>query len=181
MKRSTKQILKYIGVAILAIVVFMGSFSIYNKITDKDLNPDNLLKFEENYNNKLTESWEDGSLKAKWNDDGSFALYGKYDDPDLASTDFFTYDFATVSLAAGTYTFSHGNDNCTDETYYLSIKSADGTVSGVVCDKSFTFELEEASNITVSFNVKNEHRIVYAKFQPVLVPGAATGDFYVEK
>lgn len=180
MKKNTKQILKYVGVAFLAIVVCMGSLSIYNKINDKDLNPDNLLKYEEHYNDKLTDEWENGTLKAKWNDNGSFALYGKYEDPDIADSDFFSYDFATVSLAAGTYTFSHGNDNCSDETYYLSVKSADGTVSGVVCDKAFTFELTEASNITISFNVKNEHRIIYAKFEPVLVAGEKAGDFFVE-
>ena len=184
MSRKFKNFFKAAGIVLLSVALSMGCMSLYNKFNDRDLNPDNLLKYEyygEGNGKGLTTEWEKGSLKAKWNDNGSFVLTGKYEDKDKADSDFFECHFATVTLTAGEYTFSHGNKNASKDSYYLHVTST-GTkpVEQDAFDDKVTFTLEETSIVNISFKVKNNYRIIYAKFEPVLVAGKTAGEFYAK-
>lgn len=179
-----KRFLRAAGIVALSVALSMGGMTIVNKINDRQLNPDNLLKYEyygEGNGKGLTTEWEKGSLKATWNDNGSFVLTGQYKDPDKADTDFHEYNFANVTLAAGEYTFSHGNKNAAEDSYHLHITST-GTkpIDQVACDEAVTFKLDETAIVSFSFRVKNNKHILWAKFEPVLVKGKTAGEFYAK-
>ena len=179
-----KRFLRAAGIVALSVALSMCGMSLVNKYNDRQLNPDNLLKYEyygEGNGKGLTTEWEKGSLKATWNENGSFALTGKYKDPDKADTDFHEYNFANVTLAAGEYTFSHGNKNAAEDSYYLHITSTGAKpIDLAACDKEVTFNLEETAIVSFSFKVKNNKHIIYAKFEPVLVKGKTAGAFYAD-
>ena len=183
-KFNFKKFLRAAGIVALSVALSMAGMSILNKYHDRDLNPNNLLKYEyygEGNGKGLTTEWEKGSLKATWNDDGSFVLTGKYSDDTIADTEFHEYHFASVTLAAGEYTFSHDNKNAAEDSYYIHITST-GTkpIDRAACDEPVTFTLDETAIVSFSFKVKNNHRIIYAKFEPVLVQGKTAGAFYAD-
>ena len=151
-----KRFLRAAGIVALSVALSMCGMSLVNKYNDRQLNPDNLLKYEyygEGNGKGLTTEWEKGSLKATWNDNGSFVLTGQYKDPDKADTDFHEYNFANVTLAAGEYTFSHGNKNAAEDSYHLHITSTGSNFAQSICLLFFTLKLKLTIAVSSSLKV----------------------------
>lgn len=143
---------------------------------NKERNPDNLLTTE-CYMKNLTDEFDKG-LNVKWNDDGSFVMSGKYEDDQIAKDARFVYEFASITLEAGDYTISTGNDNCKKDEFGLVVYY-DGKTE-YIGSEEFTLILDEESTVTVGLFVKNDLRLwsLSSKITPTLVAGTEAGEFY---
>lgn len=129
------------------------------------------------YVSNLTSDFEKG-LKIDWKDDGSFVLSGKYEDADLAGNARFTYDFANVTLNAGTYTISSGNTHCDEQEFGLVVTYGNSTE--YIGSKAKTITLTDTTTVTVGVFVKNNLRLwsLTSKITPVVAAGTETIEFY---
>lgn len=176
-RRKKSKAKKWITIvcAFLAGLCVMGAVS--SITAEKDLNPDNLIKVE-NYFENLPEK-TDGGLEIDWKEDGRFVLSGKHSDDDIANNALYTLAFTNVTLNEGVYTFTPGNYKCDDETYgmYYIIN---GETPVYVFDDETTIHIDGTSTVEFGFCVKNNYYILYAEFAPVLVSGDKVGSFFVE-
>ena len=170
---SGKSIVRIVIAAVLALVAVVGLVAVF---APKETNPDNLLQYK-NYSNMLTESTE--GLKVKWDDDGSFTLSGKHKSQDTLNNSKYMSPFASVLLEPGKYYFSSGNERADHDTYGLYFVK-DGQYHEVCADVA-EIDVETATIIQVGFFVKNNKNIIYADFEPVLVPDGSSTSFYAEK
>lgn len=178
-KKSRAKKILMIVCAFLAGLFVMGSVSALT--AEKTLNPDNLLVKKDTYITNLLKETDKG-LRIDWKDDGAFVLSGKHADDNEANNAMYMYEFATLELEPGKYTISSGNDKANAETYGMFVKY-DGQIKHNVYGDAVTFDIdgEETKTVIIGFSVKNQYRILYAKFEPVLVKGDKAGSFYVEK
>ena len=173
-KFKMKSVFKVACIVLLCVTMSVLAVNISGAF-NKEINTDNLIKYE-NYTNK-NEEFENG-LRAKWNDDGTFVLWGKPSDDSMPKDSFHEHVFLSMELDAGIYTFTTGNDNCDEDSYHLFVK-VDGKYYRAWSDRVHV-EVEQTSTVLVGFAVKNDYRILYAKFAPVLVAGTETGSFWAE-
>ena len=174
---TKNKIVKWICV-ILAIVACGACFSAVTDNFKKEVNENNLIKYNEYTTAAKTEEFANG-LKAKWNEDGTIVLYGKAYDENVSGNYLHEHVFMTLTLQPGTYTFTSGNDNCSEDTYHTFVKVGTQYYRGFKDTKSIV--ITEECTVAVGFAVKNDYRIAYAKLAPVLVAGAEAQDFFVTK
>lgn len=174
---AKNKIVKWICI-ILAIVACGACFTAVTDNFKKEVNENNLIKYKEYTASAKTEEFENG-LNAKWNDDGTIVLYGKAYDENLSDTSYHEHVFMTFTLQPGTYTFTSGNENCSEDTYHTFVKV--GTQYTRVFKEAKSIVIEEECTVAVGFAVKNDYRILYAKLAPVLVAGVEAQDFFVTK
>ena len=173
-KKSRAKKILMIVCAFLAGLFVMGSVSALT--AEKTLNPDNLIKVENYFDNLMSDS--EKGLKVKWKDDGRFVLSGKHSDADIADNSLYTVAFTSVTLNPGVYTLSTGNDKCDDDTYGLYyIKNGE---SPVYVQEKTSISIDSITPVEIGFYVKNNYNIIYAEFAPVLVSGDKVGTFFVE-
>ena len=170
---SGKSIVTMVICCVLALLAVVGAVAVFKP---KPLNPDNLLKYE-NYSNMLTESTE--GLKVKWDDDGSFTLSGKHKSDNTLNNSKYTNPFASVTLMPGKYLISSGNDKCDSESYGLYYRYNGNYVE--VYGDVVELPIGELTVVEIGFFVKNNKNIIYADFEPVLVPDGASTSFHAEK
>ena len=171
-----KKIWKIIAIAIAVVTLGVVGISAFGggMSLGRDVNPDNLIVEKNYFNNLLDES--DGGLKVNWKDDGTFVLYGKHEDKSLADAALFKSDFTSVTLEAGTYTISTGNDHADQEKFGLYVQY--GSNIEYVTDEHVTFTLTEDTVVIVGFFVKNNYTCLFHKIAPVLVEGSEAAEFY---
>ena len=146
---------------------------------ERDLNPDNLLK-REDYIEALPEEIE-GGLKFKWNENGSVKISGIFEEKN-PSESFYTFVFTDVTLPAGTYVLSTGNDKANTNTFGLRMEypiGAEKKCVDVGAD-NYKFTLEGETNVVLSvFVAKNERFYgINSYINPVLVAEGDTVSFY---
>ena len=170
---SAKSIALTIAAVFLALLAVVGLVAVF---APKETNPDNLLQYK-NYSNMLEESTE--GLKVKWDDDGSFTLSGKHKSDNTLNNSKYLNPFTSVTLEFGDYWIGTGNDNCDSESYGLYYR-LDGNYAEVYGD-FVKISIEKTTVLEVGFFVKNNKNIIYADFEPVLVPDGSSTSFYVDK
>ena len=177
-KRRGKSVLRTLGIIIASALMSFAfmAFSNFAKenIFEKDINPDNLLTVEEYNDNLLEES--DKGLKVNWKDDGSLVLSGKHSDDNIANSALYSFEFATLTLDAGDYTLTTGNDDADKEEFGIKVTYGD-TTHYVGADKQ-VIHLDEETAVTFSVFVKNNRFMAWEKIMPILVEGTDAGDFY---
>ena len=177
-KRKGQNLLRTLGLLLASALLscaFMAGFNyVQENFFEKDRNPDNLLTVEEYNDNLLEES--DKGLKVKWNDDGSLVLSGKHSDDNIANAALYSFEFATLTLDAGDYTLTVGNDDADKEEFGLKVTYGD-TTHYVGADKQ-VIHLDEETAVTFSVFVKNNRTMFWEKLMPTLVEGTEAGDFY---
>ena len=177
--RKKRRRLSEKSIALMIVAVFLALLAVVGLVAvfaPKETNPDNLLQYK-NYSNMLEESTE--GLKVKWDDDGSFTLSGEHKSQDTQNNSKFLSPFASVLLEPGKYFLSSGNERADHDTYGLYFIK-DGQYHEVCADVA-EIDIEAATIIQVGFFVKNNKYIIYADFEPVLVPDGSSTSFYVDK
>ena len=163
----------------LMAVLNMFGISLAGIFDKKELNEDNLLKYEEHYSeNQIKLDETSCGLKMKWNEDGSFVLRGKHSDEDLSENQAFKYAFASITLPAGTYTLSANNDDAEADTFGLFAEIG-GTTFKTDNKGETRFDVtEDGTLVVIGFFIKNDYRILYEKICPTLVAGTDSIEFY---
>ena len=175
-KNKAKRIAKKVIALILAFAAGCAAVGGYVALTrEKPLNENNLIKtpYFENVT-KLEETAK--GLKIKWDDDGTFAISGKHVDDNLANNAHYEVAFVQVFLEEGTYMFSSGCKSADDDTYGLFIEY-NGKKQYAYTEASMIV-IDTPTTVTIGFFVKNNYRVVYADFEPVLVKGDKAQGFF---
>ena len=179
-KNKAKRIAKKVIALILAFAAGCAAVGAYTALTrEKPLNENNLIKYENYFENVTSLEETDKGLKIKWDDDGTFAISGKHADNDLSNNAQYKLAFTQVLLTEGTYMFSSGNESADDDTYGLYIEYGD-KIAYTYSDATVV-TIDTPTTATVGFFVKNNYRVVYADFEPVLVPGDKAQGFFAEE
>ena len=175
MSKTTKRNIIVIIVAVL-VAVFISTLigSLSNGYEDLfepskwnkgDINTENFIS-KEHYLIKTT-SFEEG-IEVVVDSDGLIKVNGEN-----KSDSTFTADICTITLPAGTYTFTSGVAGTSASKYYL--KAGDYYADF----NNNTFELEEETELTVVLNVLKGETI-NTIFAPVIVEGEEEGSFYLD-
>ena len=175
MSKTTKRNIIVIIVAVL-VAVFISTIigSVSNGYKDI-LNPSEWNKKEVNNANFIaaenyfikTQSYEQG-IEVEVKDNGLIKVNGENKDDETVQI-----DICTVTLPAGTYTFTSGVSGTSASKYYLKAGNYYADFN------NNTFTLEEDTELTVSlFVLKGEE--VNATFAPVIVPGEVEGSFFID-
>lgn len=177
MSTKTKNFLT-VGAFILALITcLMAVINVFGIDFKKEVNPDNLLKYEDYDKNLLKDETSKG-MKIKWYDDGSFALYGKHEDETLSPTQFVDYKFASVYLSVGTYVLSANNDDAGDD-FGLYVTVDNGTNIQRTNKGEVKFSVtEESVPVQIGWYVKNDQRIIFEKIEPTIASGTVAIEFY---
>ena len=142
---------------------------------EKELNEDNLIK-EENYCKVDSETAK--GLKIKIKDDGSIFLSGCQDEEKVTGDSYYDVKFVDVTVEAGKYILSSGNDKASKDTFCLQYDYiSDGEKQvGWVYDDPVPLEFTETTTITLSIAVVRGERFfgIQSYLRPVLVPDGAT-------
>lgn len=176
-------------VAIILVTVFAcGAIASF---TDNDLdffsrplNEDNLL-FEQY---KALDEEKDSSGITYKNRNGVITISGEI--PDTEGAEDSTLTFATMTLKAGTYTYTCF-DKASVNKYFSYIKygtnivygdfaNTSATMSGMTVAGSRTFTLTEDTEVEFIICVKAGTKCTNVKAYPVLVQGETAGDFYAD-
>ena len=164
-------------VSVLLSVFAVGALGGLDNVFEKDLNPDNLLKYEDYVENLMKDETE-GGMHIKWKDDGSFALWGKHSDDDITNATLVDYEFVTVVLEPGTYTLSANNKDAGDN-FGLYALIAGETEKQRTDDGVVSFDVTEGQTaVSIGWYVKNNQRLIYEKIEPTLVAGDTAIEFY---
>jgi hypothetical protein len=154
----------------------------------KDINEDNLLYGQ--YKNYTGGNHPSGITAT--NDDGVIVFNGKIPDTSTAANAELT--FATMTLKAGTYTYSCFEDPSMSTYYsYISWADAEGgkhivfadfsesniTVSGATVEGYKTFTLTEDTEVSFHITVCPGAEMKNVEALPCLVTGDVEGSFYV--
>ena len=146
---------------------------------ERDINPDNLIK-RDDYVEALPEETE-GGLSLDWRKNGSVRISGKLEESN-PSDSFYRVVFTDVTLPAGKYTLSCGNDKANTNTFGLRMEYNLGAEkqSIDVGAEDFTFELDSETTVVLSiFVAKNERFYGINSFiNPILVSEGQTVSFY---
>ena len=178
MSTKTKNFLT-VGAFILAVITcLMAVINVFGIDFKKDLNTDNLLKYED-YDKNLLRDETSAGMNIKWYKDGSFALYGKHADKNLADTQYVEYQFWAGELPVGQYTLSANNDDAGDDFgLYVDTNSLDNvTLHTNKGEVTFTVT-DGTAMVAIGWYVKNNKRIIFEKIEPTLVSGTDAIEFY---
>ena len=167
MKAKTKRILKYVGLALVAIIA-LGALIHVAGIGDKKTDSKNLIDVE---SDDYIISQDTGyAVKIDVDEDsGEITLKG-------TASSALDVKVTSLELAAGTYKIS-GLDECTKNGFNMHVKSGSNIIaySGIEDTKSNavsdTFTLAEDTTVTVWISWPNEHRfgnIIGTKILPVI-------------
>lgn len=153
------------------VVLFGLVGSLVSNIFDfkvRSVNEDNLI----NVDNYTLENVDDKDADIQIDID----KYGriKLDGENKAEEDV-TFEVTSVLLPAGEYYVSSNAKGCDDDTYYLVLKSADGTQE-IIADNDFV--VAEATTFTVNIVVKAGEEID-TRFAPVVNEGDEPVKFFV--
>ena len=180
-KRSFKNAIKWIALVLVtatlsAVAVFaFGGLKATNPF-DKELNPDNLLKYENYDKNQLLTDTGYG-VEFKWNENGSIRVNGKNGDPTVKENEVKEYVFTSLTLEPGVYTLS-GYEKGKLNTLGLFVEVPGKQTYYTKPD--VTFFIEETTTVTVGIFVGNDVNFVLQDVKPVLVKGNTAGSFYAD-
>lgn len=171
-QRKSGGVWKMVGIivaSVLSTCILLSIGSFVKTAFEKEVNPNNLIKVDENY--IKTQNTNRG-VEIEVADDGTIELSGK-------ATSDHVVTIATVSLEPGWYTLSGLESPDLNEFYLYGVYGVSGqAIAGM---DSAVFEVTAPTDIViklswtedVSFNWFSDRKI-----QPVLVEGKVAGDFY---
>lgn len=168
-------ILLLFGIFAGALTVFKGNSPIS---LSKNINEDNLITID-----CLTEMREtdqvNAGMKIKWNDDGSFVLSGRNDDPNLSKQGKSHYEFAILKLTeGGRYTLNAGNKDASDTTFGVYAVVGNNTYYTKGKTGTVTFDVPANSEVKIGWFVHDELFLIYEKLAPSLAFGEKAITFY---
>ena len=160
-----------VGVFLTSMIGFMTSG--FDKDTDNwgvtQLNEDNYFKVED-YVIKDQNSGDGYQIDVS--DKGEIKVTGTNESEAAV-----TVEIQTITLPAGTYTFTSGVNGTSKNGYYLYLDNADGSIIYAdFGDNTFTLSAEDTFKVYLSIAKDAE---VNKTFKPVLIKGETAGDFYV--
>ena len=160
-----------VGVFLASMVGFMTNG--FDKNQDNwgitQLNDENYFKVA-NYTIKDQNSGD--GYQVKVSDKGEIEVTGKNESGAAV-----TVEIQSITLPAGTYTFTSGVNGTSKNSFYLYLDSGDGTTYYAdFGTNTFTLSAEDTFKAYISIAKDAE---VNKTFKPVLVKGEAAGDFYV--
>ena len=181
-KRGFKNLLRWIALALVsatlaAVMVFAFGGLKFENPFNKDVNPDNLLKYDDYDKDAMLEETGYG-LTVKWKEDGSLRMNGKNADPAVDENQVKEYTFTSLTLEPGTYTLDSGYKNG-----QLNTLGVFATVNGqtyYAASSAKTFTVDETSTVSIGFYVCNDKTFVNTALYPTLVKGESAGSFYVD-
>ena len=162
-KRNIKRLAAVVVIALLGGVI--GSMAANNISFEKDLNENNIIKYEDYSLQTITNNGKGVELTVK--DDGTLKLNGKATSDD-------EYTVAAYTLEAGTYTIS-GCDSKIDGAGLMVRFGTNEHYAGLSSD---TFVLEAETTVYIIVYVKEDTVCLFKTIRPVLVKGEEPGDFY---
>lgn len=169
-----KKFKKYFKIIALVLVgaVLGGALVSLTDVADnfkQERNEKNLIVVDETY---VEDGTSDNGVNWKVSEDGTIKLYGEAGKAE-------TIKVQTVSLDAGTYTYSVGQDKVNKSKFY-SYVSANGE-QYIAGTDSATFELAEEANVEIYICWYDDVEfgdVIGTTFRPVLVKGENAGEFY---
>lgn len=179
MSAKVKNFLTIGAFVLAALTCLMGIVQVFDIDFKKDLNPDNLLKYESYYDNQKKLKETEHGLKVSFKDDGSIVLRGKHDDPDLTENQRYENYFTSVILNAGVYTLSAGNEDANEDSFGVFAVVGGETLH--VRDGKISFQVNsDNSTVVIGWFVRNGDYMLYEKLYPTLAAGEDVIGFYAE-
>ena len=169
-----KKFKKYFKIVALVLVgaILGGAVVSLTNVADnfkQERNEKNLIIVDESY---VEDGTSDNGVNWKVSEDGTIKLYGEAGKAE-------TIKVQTVTLEAGTYTYSVGQKNVNKSKFY-SYVSANGE-QYIAGTDSATFELTEAATVEIYicwYNDVDFGDVFGTTFRPILVAGENAGEFY---
>ena len=168
------------------VAVRTDNYTDLGALVTPSLNEDNILQIGENGNYTVEAgkilARENNGLVVSVTDLGALKVNGDIE----SETGIFTYEFATVTLPAGTYTLTSGKggmrETATVKNVWISVRNAvteeglcNGDFGGAEMDGTFTLDAE--TQVEIVINIYPNEYDGYTVY-PVLVKGSEAGGFY---
>ena len=163
------KVLGMIAASILSTCLVLSVASFFKSTFDKEVNPENLIKYEDYWPAAKGLKESEKGLKFDWKDDGRIVISGKHADNDMTNNALYKIQFTTVFLDEGSYVFNCGNEDAEKDTFGVFYTLDSDIVYAE--DNDIVFEVKEnGTPVTFGIYVKNNKFILREVFEPTLVP-----------